>query len=163
MLDGLTRVWNRRGADSLLKTALINAETHNTAVSVCLLDVDRFKDINERYGHPVGDEVLCKLAARLVQSLRVSDIVCRYGGDEFLLILPDITPEQVVTIVDRICTSISELPILTRKGDVHITLSLGYATENCGNRRSHEELIQLIDEALMKCKRNGRNQSRADK
>jgi GGDEF domain-containing protein len=88
LIDPLTRVWNRRGSNMALKTAFAEADAGNQSITISVIDVDRFKTINDSYGHDVGDVVLRKIAETLVGNVREYDIVCRLGGDEFLLILP---------------------------------------------------------------------------
>ena len=116
MIDALTRVWNRRAAEELLAVAMEQAERDDTALALCMLDVDRFKEINDTAGHQVGDQVLRKVAATLVSNVRDGDSVCRYGGDEFLLILQRTSKDEVDQITERICQRISEFPMKTKSG-----------------------------------------------
>ena len=157
MIDPLTKVWNRQGADQILQGLLENRDRVDGYVTVCMLDIDTFKSINDQYGHPVGDEVLRKLAARFVQCLRPSDVVCRIGGDEFLLILPDVDATGAAGVVDRLHLAISGQPIRSRKGDVSAEFSLGYVTADVQSKVPAKELIEQADQALLACKRGGRN------
>jgi diguanylate cyclase (GGDEF)-like protein len=157
LFDPLTRVWNRRGATPFLRTTLAKAEEDNTHVSVCAIDLDKFKHINDSYGHQAGDKVLSKLAALLVSSVRPEDIVCRYGGDEFILILPGVDGKRATQIAERARRIISESPIRTRDGDIYITISIGCASRNAGEHISPEDLIRRADSALLSCKASGRN------
>jgi diguanylate cyclase (GGDEF)-like protein len=160
MFDPLTRVWNRRGAMALLKSALIKGKEQNKDVGICLLDLDNFKFINDSYGHQTGDLVLRSIAATLVSSLRPEDVVCRYGGDEFLLILPGADEAQAATIAERARRAIAETPIHTRDKDFPVSISLGYAALGRGHDVTIEEIIARVDEALLTCKREGRNRVR---
>jgi diguanylate cyclase (GGDEF)-like protein len=160
MFDPLTRVWNRRGAMALLKSALIKGKEQNKDVGICLLDLDNFKFINDSYGHQTGDLVLRSIAATLVSSLRPEDVVCRYGGDEFLLILPGADEAQAATIAERARRAIAETPIHTRDEDFPVSISLGYAALGRGHDVTIEEIIARVDEALLTCKREGRNRVR---
>ena len=157
MFDALTRVWNRRGASSLLGMALKEAEEANSDVSVCLIDIDKFKRINDNYGHQVGDQVLRKIAGILVACLRDEDMVCRYGGDEFLLILNELDEKQVAGIGERVRRSVAESPIATRDGTMPMTISVGCATWHAKEGKTAEELIEAADDALIQCKSDGRN------
>jgi diguanylate cyclase (GGDEF)-like protein len=157
LFDPLTRVWNRRGATPFLRTTLAKAEEDNTHVSVCAIDLDKFKHINDSYGHQAGDKVLSRLAALLVSSVRPEDIVCRYGGDEFILILPGVDGKRATQIAERARRIISESPIRTRDGDIYITISIGCASRNAGEHISSEDLIRRADSALLSCKASGRN------
>jgi diguanylate cyclase (GGDEF)-like protein len=160
MFDPLTRVWNRRGSTALLRSAMQKAKEQDSDISVCLLDIDNFKDINDTYGHQAGDQVLRKLAAMLVSSVRADDLVCRYGGDEFLLILPDTGPEDAVRIAERCRRTVSESPVQIREGALSARVSIGLAARHRGSEITAEELITQIDNALLACKREGRNQIR---
>jgi len=160
LFDSLTRVWNRRGAAALLRSSLSKAQERDTDISVCLLDVDNFKAINDQLGHPGGDQVLRKLAAMLVSSVRTDDIVCRYGGDEFLLILPETSADDATRIAERARRTVAESPIQTRDGSLTASVSIGLAARHRGMDVSVESLLEQIDQALHACKREGRNQIR---
>jgi diguanylate cyclase (GGDEF)-like protein len=160
MFDPLTRVWNRRGATALLRSALVKAKERDSEVSVCLLDVDNFKEINDSHGHQAGDQVLRKLAAMLVSSVRTDDIVCRYGGDEFLLILPDTDVKAAAGVAERARRTVADSPVQIRQGLARVSVSIGLAARHRGSDATLDDLIKQIDEALMACKREGRNRIR---
>lgn len=157
MFDPLTRVWNRRGAASLLGMALKQADEDNSDLSVCLIDIDNFKRINDNYGHQVGDQVLRKIASMLVTCLRDDDLVCRYGGDEFLLILSGMGQSRIAEIGERVRRTIADSPIPTRYGAMPMTISVGCMSRDETAGQSADELIKAADEALMQCKSDGRN------
>ncbi len=158
LLDPLTRVWNRRGALPFLRMAL--TDDQNSDVSVALVDLDNFKQINDTHGHHAGDDVLREVANSSVSCLRAQDVVCRYGGDEFLLLLIGADGSQAADMAERVCRTIAESPIETRQGPVHLTISVGCATRSAGDKATGETLIKRADDALMKCKRGGRNRVR---
>ncbi len=155
MLDPLTRVWNRRGTLPFLRMALVDDQNFN--VSVALVDLDNFKQINDTYGHQAGDDVLREVANRLVSCLKAQDIVCRYGGDEFLLLLVDADGTQAARIAERARRTISESPIETEQGPVRATISIGCAARAEGDKATAEALIGRADDALMKGKSDGRD------
>ncbi|MEX2125251.1 MAG: sensor domain-containing diguanylate cyclase [Woeseia sp.] len=157
MFDPLTRLWNRRGATNLLNSALKDAGKYNHSVGICLADIDNFKQVNDQFGHQVGDQVLRRVASSIVASVRPQDIVCRYGGEEFLVIVHDIDEKGCVAIGERICAGMRDLPIQTRDGSVAATISIGVAMRNRGDPLSPEQLIALADAALYQSKRAGRD------
>lgn len=152
MIDALTRVWNRRAAEELLTYAVEQADREDSALAVVMLDLDRFKEINDTAGHQVGDQVLRKVAASLVSNVRDGDAVCRYGGDEFLIILQRTSREEVEQITERIGQRIGEFPLKTKSGEVAVTISTGMALRGAGRRMSGESLIELADQALYRNK-----------
>ena len=138
----------------------MKAQERDSDISVCLLDVDDFKTVNDRFGHQAGDHVLRKLAAMLVSSVRSDDIVCRYGGDEFLLILPETGADDASRIAERARRTVAESPIQVREGTLTASVSIGLAARHKGSDVSVDVLLKQIDEALIACKREGRNQVR---
>ncbi len=158
MIDELTRLWNRRGGLELLDRAMSDAH-RGAGLGICLLDIDRFKEINDGYGHATGDTVLRKVAGLLVDCIRVEDIACRLGGDEFLLVLPDISPEEFGRLVERIRTRTEAIAMRTRSGTIDLTLSLGgFACVNCRGLTS-DDALRRADEALYEAKAQGRNRA----
>jgi diguanylate cyclase (GGDEF)-like protein len=157
MFDPLTRLWNRRGATELLQAALREAKKLDRTVGICLADVDNFKQVNDRYGHQAGDQVLRRVAGLIVASVRPQDIVCRYGGEEFLVIVNDIDEKGCAALAERICEGLREVPIGIRGGTIAATISVGVALRSRGENISAERLIQCADEALYRSKRSGRD------
>jgi diguanylate cyclase (GGDEF)-like protein len=157
MIDVLTKLWNRRGTNVFLKNAIERADKAQTELALCMLDVDRFKQINDLHGHPAGDEALRKVAQVLTSTLRTSDIVCRYGGDEFVIILPGADAKFATEILRRVRGAIQTAPIRTRSGPIPITVSVGCAIRKRGEKTTDEELIEAADRALAQSKGRGRN------
>lgn len=152
MIDVLTRVWNRRAADELLACAIEQSQRNQTGLAVCMIDVDNFKQINDSAGHMVGDQVLRKVASTLVSNVRDGDAVCRFGGDEFLVILQKTDREEVEKITARIRQRISEFPVRTKGGAIQVEVSTGIAMCAAGRSMSAEDLIENADQALYRAK-----------
>ncbi len=157
MFDPLTRLWNRRGGIDLLNKALDEALKHDHTLGICLADIDNFKRVNDEYGHQVGDEVLSRIARKIVGSVRPQDLVCRYGGDEFLVIVHDVGEKDCAEIAERMCDGIRSAPVRTRGATVRATLSIGIAVRNRGDGLTTHGLIEKADQALYSSKRAGRN------
>ena len=157
MFDPLTRLWNRRGGLDLLRTAVDEVLKHNQTLGVCMADIDHFKNINDGHGHAVGDQVLRKVASTIVAAVRPEDIVCRFGGEEFVVVVRDVDNRACFTIANRICSSIREMPIRTREATIPVTISLGIAMRDHDDIVTMEQLLESADKALYKSKDDGRD------
>ncbi|MBV8666340.1 MAG: diguanylate cyclase [Burkholderiaceae bacterium] len=158
-LDGLTGLINHTGAKSGLKALVERAAqngglTHGS-LTVAMIDIDHFKSINDTYGHPVGDQVIRGLAWLLKARLRTVDLIGRYGGEEFIVALPDVTPEQAGAVIDRIRADFSALPHAHPHGVLHANFSAGMASFPTYDTEA--ALIEAADGALLQAKRLGRN------
>lgn len=154
--DGLTGLYNRRYMDTTLEREIARCSREHAPLSVLLLDIDHFKRINDEYGHPVGDAVLQQLGRTLGAEARASDVVCRYGGEEFLLVLPGMTLQNAVGRAKKLRELCERQPLTTSQGDLKITISLGVACfPEHGNTVS--VLLRHADQALYLAKQNGRN------
>jgi diguanylate cyclase (GGDEF)-like protein len=158
MFDPLTRLWNRRGGTDLLNSALKDALKYDHTLGVCLADIDNFKQVNDEFGHQVGDQVLRRAAAGIVASVRPQDIVCRYGGEEFLVIVHDVDEAGCIAIGERVCAGMRTLPIRAGGKALPATISVGVALRERGVTMSAEQLVALADKALYESKRSGRDQ-----
>jgi diguanylate cyclase (GGDEF)-like protein len=154
-IDDLTRLWNRAAAMELLGAELSRV-ARGTPVCVAMIDADHFKRINDTYGHQTGDAVLVEMATRIRQSVRDFDIVGRYGGEEFIVVLSNCNLENAQTICDRICHSVSDREIATPTGPLFASVSIGLATSHSA-RDGTERLTGAADEALYRAKAKGRN------
>jgi diguanylate cyclase (GGDEF)-like protein len=155
--DSLTGLLNRAAALEALRTELERANRQDLALSVILADVDHFKQINDTYGHAVGDAVLCEAAHRMKSSVRVYDTVGRYGGEEFLFILPGCTGANAMMQADRLRTCITEHPIELSRLSISFTVSMGVVIRDSGVPDDLDTLIQEADAALYQAKILGRN------
>ncbi len=150
LLDDLTRLWNRRGAMLLLEQALEGGKT-DVSIGVCVMGVDGFKQLGNQHGEAVGNSVLRKLGAAIVDSVRPGDIVCRFGVDEFLLLIPDVDPDHLGDIMDRVKGRAQSLVVRARAGPVKVTVSIGGALGGEGNRA--EDVIRQAQGAMQDGKR----------
>jgi len=153
-LDGLTGLLNHTAAKSQLK-AMVRNLTPNKALTVVMIDIDHFKAVNDTFGHPVGDQVIRGLAWLLKGRLRSSDMIGRYGGEEFLIALPDVSPEQARLVIDRIREDFSSLPHAHPTGALFAAFSAGIASYTDSD--SAQSLTEAADNALLEAKRLGRN------
>lgn len=156
--DGLTGLNNRRYLDNHLKVLFNRAATRGRPMSVCMTDIDRFKLVNDTHGHDAGDEVLKEFAARVRSTVRGADLACRYGGEEFVVVMPDTTAEMAANIAERLRASIEDKPFVLRSSgkELSITASLGIAT-NAPSIETPEQLMKQADRALYEAKNSGRN------
>jgi two-component system cell cycle response regulator len=157
MQDGLTGLLNRRAIEEHTRTELTLAKRKEQPLSVILLDVDFFKAINDQYGHPVGDQVLRQLSDVLSQNLRQHDRIGRWGGEEFIVILPDTEISKATAVAERMRIAIAETQFAAGNSthqNVQISLGVTCAQETYP---SLEELVETADLALYKAKQTGRN------
>lgn len=163
VIDPLTGLHNRRYGLAQLQAIAENARANGARFAVLVADIDRFKSINDRYGHAAGDTVLVEVAQRLRQNLRAGDLVARIGGEEFLIALPDIALPEARLIAERLCTVMAEHPFrLNEVEALPVTLSIGLAISEAGEAPAHIETVTDIfdraDRALLRAKTAGRNQ-----
>jgi len=154
MIDGLTGLWNRRYLDSRLAAELSHARRSGKPVSCILLDIDRFKSINDRFGHPVGDEVLRMVTVALTGGCRAEDVVCRYGGEEFALLLPNTDESADAELAERLRAAIDATAMMSKGKEVKVTGSFGVAQLQTD---SDSSVLDTADKALYDAKQSGRN------
>ena len=154
--DPLTGLFNRRYMEETLKREIARAERITSPLSVVMLDLDHFKKVNDVHGHAVGDAVLRSTANLLTQSLRNSDVACRYGGEEILLILPDCTGEHAVQKAQQLCDLVRSQVVTESGTAISVTGSFGVASASMGNCDA-AKLIVLADKALYQAKVAGRD------
>lgn len=155
--DSLTKLYNHAQILSILDEEYDRALRENRPLSIIMLDIDLFKSVNDEYGHTVGDAVLVDVATRLQKSLRVYDKIGRYGGDEFLVILPNNDLINVRSVAERLRDLISGEKFETDIGLLSITISLGCTSTENRETKSAEDLVNVSDKALYQAKHRGRN------
>jgi diguanylate cyclase (GGDEF)-like protein len=155
--DGLTKIQNRRYWEEQLKQEIHRSQRYQHSLSLILFDLDKFKDLNDKYGHLGGDFVLVELASFISSLLRDSDLFGRYGGEEFGIILPDTGLEGAEEVAERICRAVADYPMLFNQQTIRTTLSIGVATFVPQQHFLHDDLIRCADMALYNAKRSGRN------
>jgi two-component system, cell cycle response regulator len=155
--DPLTGAENRRSLDGRLVSEIAFAMRHKRPVSVILLDIDFFKQVNDRHGHPAGDEVLRTVAEAIRNQLRTEDVLARYGGEEFAILLRDTALPEAVLVAERLRQRIARTTISINGEDIGVTISGGCSSLSCCVGTTPEELVGVADRRLYRAKRSGRN------
>ncbi len=155
--DHLTGLYNRRHLMELLQREFDRSVRYSSKLSIIMVDIDHFKHFNDRYGHLTGDMVLVKVAEELRNNLRKHDIIGRYGGEEFVIILPETDVRGAMTVAERYRKRISEKNFGSDKTPLRVTISLGVAGYPEHPIKDIDDLLRLADTALYKAKREGRN------
>ncbi len=156
--DALTGLHNRRYMETHLATLADQAATRAKPLALMMLDIDFFKSINDRYGHDAGDDVLREFAVRIRKSIRGIDLACRYGGEEFVIVMPETDLHVAGMVAERLRRSIAGEPFSIEKGTkrLDVTISIGIATlEIKGEAIS--DVLKRADQALYRAKNDGRN------
>jgi diguanylate cyclase (GGDEF)-like protein len=155
--DELTDIYNRRGLFELGRREVERARRYGRSLSAVMIDTDEFKSINDTYSHSVGDHVLRSMADRWKSSIREVDILGRYGGDEFVILLPETDLANALQVSDRLRIDISGKKIETPIGDLDLTVSVGVADID-DDTTTFDALIEKADQAMFQAKTNGKNQ-----
>ncbi|MCK5057487.1 MAG: diguanylate cyclase [Candidatus Aminicenantes bacterium] len=157
--DSLTGLFNRREITRIFKERFIQARREKRPIGTIILDIDHFKKINDNHGHQIGDAVLVEVAQRLQGNLRPYDKIGRYGGEEFLVILPNCGKASARKVAERLRRTICQTKFKSNNGAINISISLGGAVTERPNHISMNELLRLSDMALYGAKNNGRNRT----
>jgi diguanylate cyclase (GGDEF)-like protein len=154
--DPLTGLFNRRHFFNLATKQLTQALSYQRPLSVILLDIDHFKQVNDTYGHRAGDQALQSVAEQIRRAMRVTDLISRYGGDEFIILLPETDGEEVIQMAERLRLRIEAQGLITSISPVRITISFGVAALE-PDIQDLDQLLDYADQALYIAKQLGRN------
>lgn len=154
--DSLTGLLNRRAFDEILKNELLRFKRHNEKYSALMFDIDKFKRINDKYGHPVGDKVIQSVAEACQSALRPQDKFARVGGEEFCILLPDTTKKAAYAVAEKLKDIVSNTSISTANENITVTVSIG-VSEVEKTDSEHTALLDRADEKMYQAKNTGRN------
>jgi diguanylate cyclase (GGDEF)-like protein len=157
IIDALTDIHNKRYLLEFLDRELARSERYGRPLSLLMLDIDRFKAINDELGHLGGDFALRELAGRIKGNIRKEELFARYGGEEFAVVLPETTPEGAVNLGERLRSVVESQPFRYEERALHLTISLGVATTTGDAVLTPHDLIRQADEKLLQAKSEGRN------
>jgi diguanylate cyclase (GGDEF)-like protein len=158
-LDPLTNCYNRRFGLMRLREEFTRAERSGLPLGVIMFDIDHFKAVNDSHGHLIGDRVLANVAKEAKQHLREGDVLVRYGGEEFLCILPGASSEGAAEVCERIRHAVEEMTVRDRGHTISCTVSLGFGSFPGTPADDETALIQVADAALYQAKNDGRNRT----
>jgi len=157
-LDPLTSLFNRRHFFELTQNELDRSRRYNRPISIIMLDIDHFKQVNDRFGHLVGDRVIVEVAQRVKKALRRIDLACRYGGEEFAILLPETNIRQAEMVANRLWQLVTKQPTVSGELKLKITVSVGVATYQLKGLITVDTLLDRADQAMYQAKQAGRNQ-----
>jgi len=155
--DSLTDLWNRRAFRDLAQSAISLCARKKESIAFATMDLDHFKEINDRYGHEAGDEILRLFARTASSALRPYDILARFGGEEFALLLPGITLESALAVTERVRSALESARLPLDSGEIGITVSIGLVVRPASESGTLDELYRAADAALYRAKEAGRN------
>ena len=157
IIDGLTEIHNKRYLMEFLDRELARSSRYNRPLSLLMCDIDRFKSINDRFGHLGGDFVLRELSNRIKGNIRKEELFARYGGEEFAVVLPETKQDGALILAERLCSVINQAPFVFENETFEVTMSGGLATTQGEVNITPMELIRRSDEKLYQAKNEGRN------
>ena len=160
--DSLTGQWNRRAIFDILSREISRSKRQKAPVAVILADVDRFKHINDSYGHLAGDRVLAEIAVRMATGLRTYDSIGRFGGEEFMVVAPECDKAAAQCLAERMRSAIEENPVRLGDNDLKVTVSVGVASGGAALPDMQNILLRAADAALYRAKQKGRNRVEID-
>jgi diguanylate cyclase (GGDEF)-like protein len=156
--DPLTKLYNRRYFTESSNQIFNLCKRLKEEISVIIMDIDNFKSINDTYGHNIGDDVIIDIANKLVQNQRKSDVACRFGGEEFVLLLPNTKKESALVIAEKIRKNVESSIIHLTNNSLQYTISIGISNVHFKDETNIEKALKRADEALYIAKNNGKNQ-----
>ncbi|HEO64609.1 MAG TPA: GGDEF domain-containing protein, partial [Spirochaetes bacterium] len=159
-IDPLTSLYNRRYLEERFDQEISSCQRHQHLLSCFMIDIDDFKFVNDHYGHPFGDYVLAEVAQLIEDSCRIGDVVSRFGGEEFFVLLPQTNPKGALILGERVRENIDKHIFQFDKYILHLTVSIGITTTTNDMPQDHcqQTLVKQADTALYQAKRNGKNQ-----
>ncbi|HEX8876609.1 MAG TPA: diguanylate cyclase [Phycisphaerales bacterium] len=155
-IDGLTGLWNRAYFDQRVQDEVARVQRHPGPLSIAFIDADHFKSVNDTFGHPAGDAVLQGIGRTLLRCIRQTDVACRYGGEEFVLIMPATPPADAHALCDRIRSTIESL-VWPRHPERKVTVSMGVAGSSTGAGLTAAAWVEAADQCVYNAKKSGRN------
>jgi diguanylate cyclase (GGDEF)-like protein len=155
--DALTGVNNRRNLFEMTEHELEVTTRYNHPLAVAMIDIDHFKQVNDTYGHLAGDHILERVAHVALAELRAADIIGRYGGEEFIIVMPVTNSQQAGQLAERIRQQVEQTHIQTARGETSVTLSIGITERNPAASETVEEMFRRADQAMYAAKQAGRN------
>lgn len=155
--DPLTSLLNRRAFYERLADEQSRCDRTKEPFGILLLDIDHFKKVNDNLGHQAGDTILEELASRLTENTRSIDIIARFGGEEFILLLPGNNREETYQVAEKLRQHVADEPFQTKQKEVDVTISVGWAAQTPGDPLATDDLIKQADDALYEAKETGRN------
>lgn len=155
--DELTDLYNRRAFVGMAKKEVGRARRYQRPLALLLFDIDHFKDVNDTHGHLMGDQVLRILSDKVTKTTRSTDIVCRYGGEEFIVLMPEAGREEAMAMAERLREMVSGITVVAAGGTLSLTISVGMAEFEFGSDETLENLIHRADKAMYSAKAAGRN------
>ena len=157
IIDGLTQIHNHRYLVEFLDREVARSQRHQRPLSILMFDLDKFKAVNDQFGHLCGDYVLREMSNRIRHTVRREDLFARYGGEEFALVLVETNQDQALEVAERLRVGVAEKPFWFESMPIPVTISLGLASIDRDEAISAEQLLKHADENLYKAKRGGRN------
>ena len=156
VIDPLTELYNRRYFQQVLEKEFVRSNRYTSPLSVAMIDIDNFKSLNDTYGHQFGDEVLQVISSLFQDSLRKTDYVARYGGEELIAVLPETTISQAIIPLERLRSKIAENPFMYDFKRIKVTVSIGIA-QNSFKYQTTDNFVNQADKALYEAKEKGKN------
>ena len=157
IIDALTGIHNHRYLTEFLEREVARSSRHHLPLSVLLLDIDHFKNVNDEFGHPMGDAVLRELTQRIRPYIRREELFARYGGEEFMIIMPNTLLEKAMTFSEKIRNAIESAPFTSRNLSLSLTISIGVSSFHGNQKMDPDQLIKQSDFNLYQAKKAGRN------
>ncbi len=158
-IDALTQLYNKKYFLDVLSKEFSFSRRNKNPLSLMMIDLDYFKKVNDTYGHMAGDHVLKTMGQALLKQLRMENIACRYGGEEFSVILRNVNSDHALTIAERLRVSIEVETVIFKETPINFTVSIGIATFENDNFNTMEDLIAMADSHLYEAKEGGRNRT----